>query len=104
MRPSSRRSSSPGAYFGLAFLVVVLIPLALFKFLGGMIAPDLVDSVTQYVKSFVAGLSSSMVGGVKDAFLALVVAAVVIYMGCLVHSVMRGSKSEAGTAKSRRVA
>jgi len=45
-----------------------------------------------------------MVGGVKDAFLALVVAAVVIYMGCLVHSVMRGSKSEAGTAKSRRVA
>lgn len=76
----------------------------MFKFLGGLIAPELVDSMSQHVRNFVAGLSSSMVDGVKGAFLGLVLLAAAIYLSCLLHSVMRGHKSQIRNAKSGRIA
>lgn len=104
MKPSYKRYSSPGAVVVLTVLVIVVLPLALFKFVGGIVAPEFVDSVSQHFQSFVAGLSSSMVDGLKDAFLGLVVLAAAIYLSCLVHSVMRGNKSQLRGEKTRRAA
>ena len=103
MGPSSKRSSS-GAYLGLLVLVLVILPLTVVKFVGGALAPDLMDSVSQQVHGFVAGLSASVINGVKDAFLALILLAAAVYLSCLVHSLMRGEKSGERSPRSRRAA
>ena len=103
MGPSSKRSSS-GTYIGLLALVLVILPLTVVKFVGGALAPELMDSLLQQLHSFVAGLSAAVVNGVKDAFLGLIVLAGAIYLSCLVHSLMRGDKPAARSPKSRRVA
>jgi len=103
MRPSSKSFSS-GAMVTSALLLVVLLPLMAFKLFGGIIAPDLVDSISQHVQSYATAVSASMVGGVKDAFLGIVVLVGAVYLSCVLHSVMRGNRSHVRNSKPRRVA
>jgi hypothetical protein len=103
MRPSSR-SSSPAPFYALAVLFLVVLPIAMIKFIGGEIAPDLVESVSERLRSYLAWASASMLGGVKGALGGLALLAVAIYVTCLLHSVMRGDRPAERHPKRRRIA
>jgi hypothetical protein len=103
MRPSSRSSSS-GSFLRWAVLFLVLLPIVMIKFIGGAIAPEMVESVTDRLRSSVAWASASALGGLKGLLVGLALLAVAIYVGCLLHSVMRGDKSAVRPSKRRRAA
>jgi hypothetical protein len=85
-------------------LFLVLLPVVMIKFIGGAIAPEMVESVTDRLRSSVAWASASALGGLKGLLVGLALLAGAIYVTCLLHSVMRGDKSAVRHPKRRRAA
>jgi hypothetical protein len=103
MRPSSRSLSS-GSFLGWAVLFLVLLPIVMIKSIGGAIAPEMVDSLSDRLRSYVAWAPASMLGGLKGVLVGLALLAVAIYAICLLYSVVRGDKSAERHPKRRRIA
>lgn len=102
-----RRSSQgfgPGAVFGLVVLFVVLLPVAMIKLIAGGIAPEMVDSLSQRLRSFLVWVSASALGEVKGLAAGLVVLVVAAYLSWLLVAVMRGDRSAGRHPKRRKVA
>lgn len=103
MRPSSERTIF-GAVFGLVMLLglAVLLPLAMFKWIGDALAPQMMESVSYQLGSYMAGVSTPILEGLRGALEGLALLAAVLYLCYLLRPLVRSVLRRAKVRSSER--